>query len=51
MKKIIAFLMAAAVAVSFAGCGLFAANTASTAASTGPVSAADQSWDKVQKAG
>lgn len=43
--------MAAAVAVSFAGCGLFAANTASTAASTGPVSAADQSWDKVQKAG
>lgn len=54
MKKMVSVLLAAAMAASFAGCGLLASSTAaSSAASSGGASsaAADQSWEKVQKAG
>ena len=50
MKKIVSFLLAAAMAASCTACGL-AAKSASTASAASTTSASDESWAKVQKAG
>lgn len=47
MRKFVSILLAAAIAVSFASCGL----VANTAAASSSAATADDSWNKVQKAG
>lgn len=53
MKKIVSLFLAAALAASFAGCGLLANSAAASSAQGGGAASAanDQSWEKVQKAG
>jgi polar amino acid transport system substrate-binding protein len=51
MKKIVSFLLAATIAASCTACGLAAKANSAATASTGAASTADESWDKVQKAG
>ncbi|NLJ30591.1 MAG: amino acid ABC transporter substrate-binding protein [Clostridiales bacterium] len=53
MKKIISVVLAAALAASFAGCGLVSSAKSAASPSSGSAasSGGDQSWEKVQKAG
>ena len=51
MKKIIALLLALTMAAGFVGCGLVGVKTGSADGTEGSATGADESWDKVQKAG
>ncbi|HHV32990.1 MAG TPA: amino acid ABC transporter substrate-binding protein [Clostridiales bacterium] len=51
MKKIFSLLLAAAIAVSCSSCGLVASVGKTASTGTSAASTADESWDKVQKAG